>query len=154
MYSHSDFGKSFKLVITEKPDKEIKDKFFNDLSSIDKQLIEYYKSINASEEKYFNLYSEDNLIGYSRLIFQLEYAVLSEIYVLNEYRELGLGTFMLNSIRSYLDELNIKLRTITLPSDRTAKNFYEANGITARILLMEEKRDKTRYRSWWNYLQR
>jgi outer membrane receptor protein involved in Fe transport len=43
--------------------------------------------------------------------------------------------------------LNIKLRTITLPSDRTAKNFYEANGITARILLMEEKRDKTRYRS-------
>ena len=54
---------------------------------------------------------------------------------------------MLNSIRSYLDELNIKLRTVTLPSDRTAKNFYEANGITARILLMEEKRDKTRYRS-------
>ena len=105
MYNHSDFGKSFKIVITEEPDKEIKDKFFNDLSSIDKQLIEYYKSINASEEKYFNLYSEDNLIGYSRLIFQLEYAVLSEIYVLNDYRELGLGTFMLNSIRSYLDEL-------------------------------------------------
>ena len=147
MYSHSDFGKSFKLVITEEPDKEIKDKFFNDLSSIDKQLIEYYKSINSPDEKYFNLYSEDNLIGYSRLIFQLEYAVLSEIYVLNDYRELGLGTFMLNSIRSYLDELNIKLRTITLPSDRIAKNFYEANGITARILLMEEKRDKTRYRS-------
>ena len=113
MYSHSDFGKSFKLVITEEPDKEIKDKFFNDLSSIDKQLIEYYKSINSPDEKYFNLYSEDNLIGYSRLIFQLEYAVLSEIYVLNDYRELGLGTFMLNSIRSYLGELNIKLRTIT-----------------------------------------
>ena len=117
------------------------------MSSIDKQLIEYYKSINSPDEKYFNLYSEDSLIGYSRLIFQLEYAVLSEIYVLNDYRELGLGTFMLNSIRSYLDELNINLRTITLPSDRTAKNFYEANGITARILLMEEKRDKTRYRS-------
>ena len=147
MYNHSDFGKSFKIVITEEPDKKIKDKFFNDLSSIDKQLIEYYKSINSPDEKYFNLYSEDNLIGYSRLIFQLEYAVLSEIYVLNDYRELGLGTFMLNSIRSYLDELNIKLRTITLPSDRIAKNFYEANGITARILLMEEKRDKTRYRS-------
>ena len=147
MYNHSDFGKSFKIVITEEPDKEFKDKFFNDLSLIDKQLIEYYKSINSPDEKYFNLYSEDNLIGYSRLIFQLEYAVLSEIYVLNDYRELGLGTFMLNSIRSYLDELNIKLRTITLPSDRIAKNFYEANGITARILLMEEKRDKTRYRS-------
>ena len=147
MYKHSDFGKSFKIVITEEPNKEIKNKFFNDLSSIDKQLIEYYKSIDSPDEKYFNLYSEDNLIGYSRLIFQLEYALLSEIYVLNDYRELGLGTFMLNSIRSYLDDLNIKLRTITLPSDRIAKNFYEANGITARILLMEEKRDKTRYRS-------
>jgi len=147
VYNHSDFGKSFKILITEEPHKEIKDKFFNDLSSIDKQLIEYYKSINSPDQKYFNLYSEDSLIGYSRLIFQLEYAVLSEIYVLNDYRELGLGTFMLNSIRSYLDELNIKLRTITLPSDRIAKNFYEANGITARILLMEEKRDKTRYRS-------
>ena len=147
MYSHSDFGKSFKIVITEEPNKEIKNKFLNDLSSIDNQLIEYYKSINYTDEKYFNLYSDNDLIGYSRLIFQYEYAVLSEIYVLNEFRELGLGTFMLNSIRSYLDELNIKLRTITLPSDRTAKNFYEANGITARILLMEEKRDKTRYRS-------
>ena len=78
MYNHSDFGKSFKIVITEEPDKEIKDKFFNDLSSIDKQLIEYYKSINSPDEKYFNLYSEDNLIGYSRLIFQLEYVCLNQ----------------------------------------------------------------------------
>tara|TARA_B100000989_G_scaffold293838_2_gene271834 strand:+ start:42 stop:485 length:444 start_codon:yes stop_codon:yes gene_type:complete len=146
VYNHSDFGKTFKIVLTEEPNKKIKNEFLIELSSIDKQLIEYYKSINSSDEKYFNLYSDNELIGYSKLIFQFEYAVLSEIYVLNDYRELGLGTFMLNSIRTYLDELSIKLRTITLPSDRTAKNFYEANGITARILLMEEKRDKTRYR--------
>ena len=146
MYNHSDFGKTFKIVLTEEPNKKIKNKFLIELSSIDKQLIEYYKSINFSDDKYFNLYSDNELIGYSKLVFQFDYAVLSEIYVLNEYRELGLGTFMLNSIRTYLDELSIKLRTITLPSDRTAKNFYEANGITARILLMEEKRDKTRYR--------
>ena len=146
MYNHSDFGKTFNIVLTEEPNKKIKNKFLIELSSIDKQLIEYYKSINSSDDKYFNLYSDNELIGYSKLVFQFDYAVLSEIYVLNEYRELGLGTFMLNSIRTYLDELSIKLRTITLPSDRTAKNFYEANGITARILLMEEKREKTRYR--------
>ena len=146
MYNHSDFGKTFKIVLTEEPNKKIKNEFLIELSSIDKQLIEYYKSINSSDEKYFNLYSDNELIGYSKLVFQFDYAVLSEIYILNDYRELGLGTFMLNSIRTYLDELSIKLRTITLPSDRTAKNFYEANGITARILLMEEKRDKTRYR--------
>ena len=146
MYNHSDFGKTFKIVLTEEPNKKIKNEFLIELSSIDKQLIEYYKSINSSDEKYFNLYSDNELIGYSKLVFQFDYAVLSEIYVMNDYRELGLGTFMLNSIRTYLDGLSIKLRTITLPSDRTAKNFYEANGITARILLMEEKRDKTRYR--------
>ena len=146
MYNHSDFGKTFKIVLTEEPNKKIKNEFLIELSSIDKQLIEYYKSINSSDEKYFNLYSDNELIGYSKLVFQFDYAVLSEIYILNNYRELGLGTFMLNSIRTYLDGLSIKLRTITLPSDRTAKNFYEANGITARILLMEEKRDKTRYR--------
>ena len=146
MYNHSDFGKTFNIVLTEEPNKKIKNKFLIELSSIDKQLIEYYKSINSSDDKYFNLYSDNELIGYSKLVFQFDYAVLSEIYILNDYRELGLGTFMLNSIRTYLDGLSIKLRTITLPSDRTAKNFYEANGITARILLMEEKRDKTRYR--------
>ena len=146
MYNYSDFGKTFKIVLTEEPNKKIKNEFLIELSSIDKQLIEYYKSINSSDNKYFNLYSDNELIGYSKLVFQFDYAVLSEIYILNDYRELGLGTFMLNSIRTYLDELSIKLRTITLPSDRTAKNFYEANGITARILLMEEKRDKTRYR--------
>ena len=146
VYNHSDFGKTFNIVLTEEPNKKIKNKFLIELSSIDKQLIEYYKSINSLDNKYFNLYSDNELIGYSKLVFQFDYAVLSEIYILNDYRELGLGTFMLNSIRTYLDGLSIKLRTITLPSDRTAKNFYEANGITARILLMEEKRDKTRYR--------
>ena len=146
MYSHSDFGKSFKLEIAQETNKEIQNKFFNELSKIDKDLIEYYKSFSTPEDKYFNLYADDNIIGYSKLTFQFDYAVLSEIYILGECRELGLGTFMLNSIRSYLEDLKIKLRTITLPSDRTGKNFYEASGITARILLMEEKRDNNRYR--------
>ena len=146
MYSHSDFNKSFKIEISKETDKEIQNKFFSELSNIDKDLIEYYKSFNTSEDIYFNLYTDDNIIGYSKLTFQFDYAVLSEIYILNECRELGLGTFMLNSIRSYLNDLDIKLRTVTLPSDRTGKNFYEASGITARILLMEEKRDNNRYR--------
>ena len=90
----------------------------------------------------------DNLqIGYSKIINDHNYALLVEIYVIEEYQELGLGTFMLNTIRKYLKEKSIKLRTITLPGDRIAKNFYEANGITARVLLMEEKRDKSRNRS-------
>ena len=146
MYSHSDFDKSFRIEISKETNKEIQNKFLNELSEIDKDLIEYYKSFSTPDDTFFNLYTDDIIIGYSKLTFQFDYAVLSEIYILSECRELGLGTFMLNSIRSYLEDLKIKLRTITLPSDRTGKNFYEASGITARILLMEEKRDNNRYR--------
>ena len=45
-----------------------------------------------------------------------------------------------------VETIQSSLRTITLPSDRVAKNFYEASGITARVLLMEEKREHNRYR--------
>ena len=72
--------------------------------------------------------------------------MLLEIYVKKEFRELSLGTFLLNSIRKYVKSINSELRTLTLPSDRVAKNFYEASGITARVLLMEEKRENNRYR--------
>ena len=52
----------------------------------------------------------------------------------------------LNCIREYVEKIQSSLRTVTLPSDRVAKNFYEASGITARVLLMEEKREHNRYR--------
>ena len=41
---------------------------------------------------------------------------------------------------------NKQIRTYTLPSDRTAKNFYESNRITARVLIMEQKRTTSRYK--------
>ena len=67
-------------------------------------------------------------------------------FIKEEFRELSLGTFLLNCVRDYVQSIQSSLRTVTLPSDRTAKNFYEASGITARILLMEEKREHNRYR--------
>ena len=86
-------------------------------------------------------------IGYVKTFIQNQYRVLTEIYIIEDFRQLGLGTFILNSIRKEVKKNNLPLRTITLPSDRVAKNFYEASGITTRALLMEEKRDKPRFRS-------
>ena len=86
-------------------------------------------------------------IGYVKTFIQNHYRVLTEIYIIEHFRQLGLGTFILNSIRTEVKKNNLPLRTITLPSDRVAKNFYEASGITTRALLMEEKRDKPRFRS-------
>ena len=144
MYSYTDFGKTFTIDLKDIPNSAIQNKFYNSLSEIDNEIVEYYKTLITDDEIYFNLYQDNLQIGYSKIIKEHNYALLVEIYVIEEYQELGLGTFMLNTIRKYLKEKSIKLRTITLPGDRIAKNFYEANGITARVLLMEEKRDKSR----------
>ena len=147
MYSYTDFGKTFTIDLKDIPNSTIQNKFYNSISEIDNEIVEYYKTLITDDEIYFNLYLDSSQIGYSKIINEHSYALLVEIYVIEEYQELGLGTFMLNTIRKYLNEKSIKLRTITLPGDRIAKNFYEANGITARVLLMEEKRDKSRNRS-------
>ena len=147
MYSYTDFGKTFTIDLNDIPNSAIQNKFYNSLSEIDNEIVEYYKTLITDDEIYFNLYLDSLQIGYSKIVNEHNYALRVEIYVIEEYQELGLGTFMLNTIRKYLNEKSIKLRTITLPGDRIAKNFYEANGITARVLLMEEKRDKSRNRS-------
>ena len=49
----------------------------------------------------------------------------------------NLAIMSIDALNEYVDSLEQEI----------VENFYEANGITARILLMEEKRDKTRYRS-------
>lgn len=147
MYEHEDFGLNFQLSKVNTIPDSLKSLFIETLKKIDSDLITYYQNLNHNVEDYFLLSLDSKLIGYSKLILDNNYYVLSEIFVLNEYRNLGLGTFMLDSIRDFVHSKNIKLRTITLPSDRISKNFYEANGITARILFMEEKRENTRYRS-------
>ena len=96
--------------------------------------------------KIFYFLCEKEPIGYAKLYQDKEYSLLTEIFVKDEFRELSLGTFLLNCVRAYVETIQSSLRTITLPSDRVAKNFYEASGITARVLLMEEKREHNRYR--------
>jgi len=143
---HKDFDKEFLLHINSKPPTKLTDNFFDELSAIDENLIEYYKKLTFNKSVSFVLECDNEMIGYAKLVDNHNYFLLSEIFIMKDFRELGLGTFILTSIRNYLQDLKIPLRTVTLPSDRQAKNFYEANGITARILLMEEKREKNRIR--------
>ena len=146
MYKHIDFGFNFTVDTKAKIPDDLVSKFYKRMSSIDKDLIEYYSSLNLDIEHSFLLLCEDEPIGYAKIYEDKNYSLLTEIYVKDEFRELSLGTFLLNSIRTYVTSINSSLRTVTLPSDRVAKNFYEASGITARILLMEEKRENNRYR--------
>lgn len=146
VYSYNDFGFTFTVDREAKIPEELINLFHESMSSIDKDLIDYYSTLIFDKEHSFLLRCEDEPIGYAKICENNNYSLLVEIFVKYEFRQLSLGTFILNSIRKYVKSINSILRTITLPSDRVAKNFYEASGITARVLLMEEKRENTRYR--------
>ena len=147
MYKHNDFNKEFLLQPVLKVNKELETQFIKEISIIDDGLIKYYKSLNFENPEFYELTCEALPIGYAKTFTENQYRLITEIFIVENFRELGLGTFILNSIRKEVKNEKIPLRTITLPSDRIAKNFYEASGITARALLMEEKRDKPRFRS-------
>ena len=146
VYKYKDFGYTFSVETEADIPKDLINSFKKNMSLIDKELFDYYSTLTFDAEHMFLLSCDTEPIGYAKLCENNNYSLLAEIYVTKEFRELSLGTFLLNSIREYVKSINSTLRTITLPSDRVAKNFYEASGITARILLMEEKRENNRYR--------
>tara|TARA_B100000900_G_scaffold365393_1_gene340615 strand:+ start:277 stop:720 length:444 start_codon:yes stop_codon:yes gene_type:complete len=146
VHKHNDFGFTFTVETDLEIPSQLSKLFFQRMSNIDKNLLNYYSDLELNEPKNFLLLCEKEPVGYAKLYQDKEYSVLTEIFIKDEFRELSLGTFLLNCIRDYVETIQSLLRTITLPSDRVAKNFYEASGITARVLLMEEKREHNRYR--------
>ena len=136
MYKHFDFNYTFTVETDKNIPDNLTDLFFKRMYEIDKNLIDYYINLELSESKNFLLLCDNESIGYAKLFSEKEYSLLTEIFIKEEFRELSLGTFLLNCVRDYVQSIQSSLRTVTLPSDRTAKNFYEASGITARILLM------------------
>ena len=146
MHKHNDFGFTFTVETDLEIPSQLSKLFFQRMSNIDNNLLNYYSDLELNEPKNFLLLCEKEPVGYAKLYQDKEYSVLTEIFIKDEFRELSLGTFLLNCVRDYVETIQSLLRTITLPSDRVAKNFYEASGITARVLLMEEKREHNRYR--------
>ena len=146
MHKHNDLGYTFTVETDTEIPSELSESFIQRMSNIDENLLNYYSNLKLNESKNFLLFCEKEPIGYAKLYQDKEYSLLTEIFIQEEFRELSLGTFLLNCIRDYIETIQSSLRTITLPSDRVAKNFYEASGITARVLLMEEKREHNRYR--------
>ena len=146
MHKHNDFGFTFTVETDTKIPNFLTQSFLKRMSNIDEKLLTYYTNIEFSNPKNFLLFCEKEPIGYAKLFEDKKYSLLTEIFIKDEFRELSLGTFLLNCVRNYVQSIHSSLRTVTLPSDRVAKNFYEASGITARILFMEEKREHNRYR--------
>ena len=95
-----------------------------------------------------NISQKSNLseIGYARIVEDGFYWNIYELFIKENFRELGLGTKLFEFISNIANKKDYEIRSFALPSDRQAKNFYESNAITAKVLIMEKKREHNRYR--------
>ena len=141
-----DLGYDFTIESVDKVPKDLKNEFKEDLSLFDEEIIDYYFALKNNITLNYLINIEDNHIGYCSLFEDETYWNLYEIYIKEEFRELGIGTKLFQVIKEDSKKMNKQIRTYTLPSDRRAKNFYESNRITARILIMEDKRAGSRYK--------
>jgi len=141
-----DLGYEFLIELVDKVPIELKNEFKEVLSVIDKEIIDYYFDLKNNITLNYLINIENNPIGYCSLFEDETYWNLYEIYIREEFRELGIGTKLFQLIKEDTGKINKQIRTYTLPSDRRAKNFYESNRITARILIMEDKRTDSRYK--------
>jgi len=141
-----DLGYDFTIELVDKVPIELKNEFKDTLSAVDEEIIDYYFELKNNITLNYLINIEDNHIGYCSLFEDETYWNLYEIYIKEEFRELGIGTKLFQVVKEDSKKINKQIRTYTLPSDRRAKNFYESNRITARILIMEDKRAGSRYK--------
>ncbi len=141
-----DLGYNFKIECVDSIPTELRDEFKKELSQTDQELIDYFFNLKLNNKLEYLISIENHFIGYCSIQFDETYWNLYEIYIRKEYRELGIGTKLFEAINIDSKKDNKQIRTYTLPSDRTAKNFYESNRITARVLIMEQKRSTSRYK--------
>ena len=136
-----DFGLNFQILKNSKTPTKLQKNFSNEIKNIDPVLFKYYQNfIKSFDSIYFVLSIEstnNKEVGYARVV---------EIFIENDLRELGLGTYLFEYINNLSQSKKADIRTYALPSDRQAKNFYESNSITAKLLIMERKREHNRYR--------
>ena len=146
-----DFGLTFEILEKDRPPSVLQKKFNNEIDQIDHVFFTYYQNIvkNYDSKHYVLSYKTSNNIqdvGYARIVIDEFYWNLYEIFIEYDFRGLGLGTQLFEYINNESKSTKSDIRTYALPSDRQAKNFYESNSITAKLLVMERKREHNRYR--------
>lgn len=77
----------------------------------------------------------DVVVGYLVLTVDPPLAVVDDVYVSPQARELGFGDAMLEAATDAARERGCSiLEGASLPGDRNTKNLYERAGITARLI--------------------
>lgn len=80
------------------------------------------------------------VVGYLELAVIGEIAVVRQVYVQPEARELGFGDGLLDAARQEAQRHGCSaLEGFALPGDRDTKNLYERAGITARKIIVSTR---------------
>jgi GNAT superfamily N-acetyltransferase len=85
---------------------------------------------------------DDQVVGYGTARVEVlrggrRLGVVDEVYVEPEAREVSVGEVLLDALCDWcLEQRCDGIDAVALPGDRTAKNFFEAHGFTARLLTM------------------
>ena len=146
-----DFGLDFEIQEQKNSPVKLQNLFNDEIQNIDTVLFDYYQKLSKNfDSQYFvlNISRKSNLsdIGYARIVEDNFYWNIYELFIKENFRELGLGTKLFEFIAETANKNKNEIRSFALPSDRQAKNFYESNAITAKVLIMEKKREHNRYR--------
>jgi GNAT superfamily N-acetyltransferase len=85
---------------------------------------------------------DDQIFGYLELRFGDATAVVHQVYVDPEARELGLGDWMIEAALSAARARSCRVfEGFALPGDRETKNLFERAGITARKIIVSTRLD-------------
>ena len=146
-----DFGIDFEIEQQEDSPAKLQKLFNNEIQNIDPILFDYYQKLSKNLNSYYFILKttqkkKSSIVGYARIVEDDFYWNVYEFFIKENFRELGLGTKLFEFIIDIANLNDFEIRSFALPSDRQAKNFYESNAITAKVLIMEKKRENNRYR--------
>ena len=146
-----DFGLDFEIEQQEDSPVKLQKLFNNEIKNIDPILFDYYQKLSENLNSYYFILKttqnkKSSNVGYARIVEDDFYWNVYEFFIKENFRELGLGTKLFEFIIDIANLNDFEIRSFALPSDRQAKNFYESNAITAKVLIMEKKRENNRYR--------
>lgn len=85
---------------------------------------------------------DDVVVGYALGRFEElhdgdEILVVSDLYVIPDGREIGIGELLIEELMQVARERGaVGIDAFVLPGDRAAKNFFETHGMKARALLV------------------
>ena len=83
---------------------------------------------------------EGFIVGYLELAVTGDVAVVRQVYVQPEARQLGFGDGLLDAARQEAQRHGCSaLEGFALPGDRDTKNLYERAGITARKIIVSTR---------------